>query len=257
MGGLGKLTGRGMFEYFANQIDDLPIPRFDDPEENPDHQRLSDLGREAHELFSARYQVVTTYEAKSRSIASHDRVPLWRYHDPVGSYRDLIHWESPNANREGHLLDLRVEPTPDGYVLWGEITEDDDWREGEREWIPLAEVTIEHAPLRRFVLAHAVHQTEFDEAFQRKQKLTREIGNLVQAAFETLEMPRYDDDQTRNLKLIEDVEQRVAAEADRSDLETILLRQKAVEDEIDDIAYRLYGVEAYRDVIEDALKVVL
>ncbi|MFB6273476.1 MAG: Eco57I restriction-modification methylase domain-containing protein [Salinibacter sp.] len=257
LGGLGKLTGRGMFEYFENQVGDLPIPRFDNPSENPDHQRLSELGREAHELFNARYQVVTTYEAKSRSIASHDRVPLWRYHDPVGSYRDLIQWESPNANREGHLLDLQVEPTPDGYVLWGEITEDEDWREGEREWIPLAEVTIKHAPLRRFVLAHAVHQTEFDESFQRKQKLTREVGNLVQAAFETLAMPHYDDDQTRNLKLIEDVEQRVAAEAERSDLETILLRQEAVETEIDDIAYRLYDAEAYRDVIEDALKVVL
>ncbi|HED04607.1 MAG TPA: type IV site-specific deoxyribonuclease Eco57I, partial [Candidatus Fraserbacteria bacterium] len=58
MGGLGKLTGQGMFEYFENQVGDLPIPMFDDPEHNPDHRRLSELGKEAHQLFKERYQVV-------------------------------------------------------------------------------------------------------------------------------------------------------------------------------------------------------
>ena len=27
LGGIGKLTGKGMFEYFENQVGDLPVPR--------------------------------------------------------------------------------------------------------------------------------------------------------------------------------------------------------------------------------------
>lgn len=256
LGGLGKLTGRGMFEYFENQVGDLPIPTFDDPKNHPDHQRLSQLGREAHQLFDECYRLVTTYHAESQRL-DHEMVPFKIYHDPAGDYSDFIEWRSPDPNREGHLLGLRVEPSLEGYVLWGEITEDEDWREGDREWIELARVEIRYPALRRFLLARAIYLTEFDEVFCRKQKFTSKMGNLIGATFKALTAPRYDKDQTRNLKIIENIEKRVASEVGRADLEVILLRQQEVEQEINDTAYRLYGVEQYRDVIEDALKIVL
>jgi len=256
MGGLGKLTGRGMFEYFENQVGDLPIPLFKDPANHPDHARLSQLGREAHELFKECYQLVTTYHLRSQELA-HEVVPFELYHDPAGDYRDLMEWRSPDPNCDGHLLGLRVEPTQEGYVLWGEVTEDEDWREGDREWIELASVEIRYPALRRYLLARAVYLTEFDEASRRKQKFTDEISNLVKAAFKALTAPCYDDDQTRNLKIIENIEKRVASEVGRTDLEVILMRQQEVEQEINDVAYRLYGVAQYRDVIEAALKIVL
>lgn len=257
LGGLGKLTGRGMFEYFENQVGDLPIPTFEDPQNHPDHQRLAQLGREAHRLFRERFTVVTAFETKSQSISDYALVPFWHYHNPSGSYSTLIAWESPDPNREGHLLALRTEPTAEGYYLWGETTEDEDWREGEREWTLLAHVSVSDPALRRYLLARAVYLTEFDEVFRRKQKLTTNFGNLVTAAFKTLPAVRYDDDPARNLKIFETLEKRVASEVGRSDLEAILLRQKEVEEEINTIAYRLYGVQKYKKTIEEALRVVL
>jgi len=256
LGGLGKLTGRGMFEHFENQVGDLPIPVFENPQEHPDHQRLSELGREAHQLFRERYHVVMAFKSKSCGI-DYKRKPIEFYHDPAGNYRDLIEWESPEPNREGHLLRLRVEPIAEGYVLWGEITEDEDWREGDREWVKLLVANIRDPALRRFLLAHALYLTEFDETFRHKQKLTSQLGNLVRAAMKALSAPVYDEDTARNLKIIETIERRVASEVGRADLEAILLRQAAVEREIDEIAYRLYGVERYRGIIEEALRVVL
>jgi hypothetical protein len=257
LGGLGKLTGRGMFEYFENQVGDLPIPTFDDPQNHPDHQRLSQLGQEAHQLFKERFEIITTFETTSRSLSEHKIAPFWHYHNPGGNYRTLVAWESPDPNREGHLLALRIEPTENGYRIWAEITEDEDWREGEREWTLLAQVSVSDPALRRSLLARAVYLTEFDEAFRRKQKFTEEISNLVTAAFKALTAVRYDDDPARNLKIFETLEKRVTAEASRSDLEATLLRQKGVEEEINDIAYRLYGVRRYRKIIEEALRVVL
>jgi hypothetical protein len=257
MGGLGKLTGRGMFEYFENQVGDLPIPTLENPQNHPDHCKLSQLGREAHQLFNERYRVVTVYGEKSQSISEHKFVPFWSYHSVTGSYATLVEWESPNPNREGHLLAIRVEPTSAGYCLWGEITEDENWREGEREWTLLAKVVLSDPALRRYLLARAIYLTEFDEAFRRKQKLTDTIGNLTIAAFQALTAICYDEAPARNLKVLQILEKRVAAEAGRSDLEAISIHQSSVEQEINEIAYRLYKVQKYKKVIEEALRVVL
>jgi type I restriction-modification system DNA methylase subunit len=257
LGGLGKLTGRGMFEYFENQVGDLPIPTFEDPQNHPDHQRLAQLGREAHQLFKERFKVITTFETTSRSLSQYEIVPFWHYHNPGGNYQALVARESPDPNREGHLLALRIKPTEDGYHIWGEITEDEDWREGEREWILLSRVSISDPALRRYLLARALYLTEFDEAFRRKQKFTERISNLVTAALKALTGVCYDEDSARNLKIFETLEQRVASTAGRVDIEAILLRQQSVEEEINEIAYRLYGVERYKSVIEEALRVVL
>jgi hypothetical protein len=43
----------------------------------------------------------------------------------------------------------------------------------------------------------------------------------------------------------------------RSDLEDLLLRQVEIQRSINQIAYKLYGVEQYEEVIEAALNVVL
>ncbi|MGB3207222.1 MAG: N-6 DNA methylase [Crinalium sp.] len=256
LGGIGKLTGKGMFEYFENQVGDLPIPVFEQPENNPDFQELAELGKEAHQVWRDRYAIVTAYQAKSTAIP-YTEVSAIHYHSITGDYGVDIEYASPNPNREGHLLSLKIDPTIDGYRLWGEISEDEDWREGDREWIELVSVRIRNNFLRRYLLARLIYLIEFDPDFRRKQKLTRDVSNLLTAAFGALKMYQFDSDRINNLRVLEVIEQRVQQETGRSDLENILLRQAEIQAEIDRIAYRLYGVVEYQEVIEQSLKIVL
>lgn len=256
LGGLGKLTSSGMFEYFANQVGDLPIPVFEQPENNPDFQELAKLGKEAHQIWRDRYSIITAYQTKSSAIP-YTEVAATHYHSITGDYGADVEYASPNPNREGHLLSLKIEPTIDGYRLWGEITEDEEWKEGDREWVELVTVKIRNNFLRRYLLARLIYLVEFDQDFRRKQKLTRDISNLLNSAFEALKVYQYDRDRISNLRVLEVIEQRVQQEAGRSDLENILLRQAEIQANIDQIAYKLYGVSEYQEVIEQALKVVL
>lgn len=253
LGGLGKLTGKGMFEYFENQVGDLPIPDLSEEDE----AQLAELGRRAHELFRQRYALVEAYR---RVLASqpHQEPAFWAYHDPAGDYGHLVSSESPDPNRLGHLLGLRVQATERGYMLWGEVTEDEDWREGEREWAMLAEVSVSHAALRRLLLFRAHYLTEFDEGFKRRQKFTQSASeNVLRAAFATLSAPTYDPDPTRNLRILDNLERRVGSEVAGDPLEKVMLGFAATEAAIDDVAFRVYGVEEHRSEIEEALKVVL
>lgn len=256
LGGIGKLTGKGMFEYFENQVGDLPIPWFENPENNPDYQALIKLGREAQEVWQSRYQMINTYQTKSTAV-NFQEVSLTEYHKLTGDYALDIEWQSPEPNREGHLLSLRIDPLIDGYKIWGEITEEEDWKEGDRQWLELATVNIKSPHLRRYLLARLIYLTEFDPTFRRKQKLSREMGNLVNAAFDALKVNLYDGDRFSNLRVLEVIQNRVEQEMGRSDLETILLRQTEIKQQIDQIAYRLYGVEEYIEMIEQALTLVL
>jgi hypothetical protein len=79
----------------------------------------------------------------------------------------------------------------------------------------------------------------------------------VNIAFDVLKVNRYDQDRFSNLRTLEVIEQRVKQEVGRADLETVLLRQIEIRNQIDQIAYRIYNVEEYVDIIEQALKVVL
>ncbi len=256
LGGIGKLTGKGMFEYFENQVGDLPIPVFEQPESNRDFQELAELGKEAHQIWRDRYAIITAYQAKSSAIP-YTEVSAIHYHSISGDYGVDIEYASPNPNREGHLLSLKIEPTIDGYRLWGEISEDEDWREGDREWIELVSVRIRNNFLRRYLLARLIYLIEFDPDFRRKQKLTRDVSNLLTAAFDALKMYQFDSDRINNLRVLEVIEQRVQQETGRSDLENILLRQAEIQAQIDRISYRLYGVVEYKEVMEQSLKSVL
>ena len=255
LGGLGKLTGNGMFEYFENQVGDLRIPQFNKKNHN-DYQELAKLSREAHEIWQSRYLIITTYESKAAKIPSKE-ISLTEYHKLSSDYALDIEWESSHANKEGHLLELKIEPSANGYIIWGEVTDDEDWKEGDRKWIEIANVNIRNPYLRRYMLARLIYLTEFDASFRRKQKLSREIGNLVNIAFDVLKVNRYDQDRFSNLRTLEVIEQRVKQEVSRADLETVLLRQIEIRNQIDQIAYRIYNVEEYVDIIEQALKVVL
>lgn len=180
------------------------------------------------------------------------------YHDLAGDYGDLVSWRSPAPNRLGHLLSLRVEATKTGYTLWGEVTEEEDWREGEREWAVLAEVEVAHEALRRTLLFRALDLTEFDESFRRKRKHTVQASeNVLTAALRSLTAPLFDDDAVRNLRILETLEKRVMASVESGTLEEVMLEAEAVKAEIDEIAYRVYGVEAHKAEIEEALRMVL
>jgi len=137
------------------------------------------------------------------------------------------------------------------------VTDDEDWQEGDRKWIEIANVKIRNPHLRRYMLARLIYLTEFDSSFRRKRKLSSEIENLVNITFDVLKVNRYDQDRFSNLRTLEVIEKRVEQEVGRSDLETVLLRQTEIKNQIDQIAYRLYQVEDYIDIIEQALKVVL
>lgn len=256
LGGIGKLTGKGMFEYFENQVGDLPIPIFEQPENNPDFQELVQLGKEAHQIWRDRYSLITTYQAKSSAIP-YTEVTATHYHSITGDYGADIEYASPNPNSEGYLLSLKIEPTIDGYRLWGEITEEEDWKEGDREWVELITVKIRNNFLRRYLLARLIYLIEFDQNFRRKRKLSRNIDNLINSALESLKVFQYDQNRINNLRVLELIEQRVQQAVGRSDLENILLRQVEIQDRIDEIAYRLYGVTEYQEIIEQALKTIL
>jgi hypothetical protein len=79
----------------------------------------------------------------------------------------------------------------------------------------------------------------------------------VNIAFDVLKVNRYDQDRFSNLRALEIIAQRVNQEVGRSDLETVLLRQMEIKNQIDKKAYRMYKVEEYVDIIEQALKVAL
>jgi hypothetical protein len=243
-----------MFEYFENQVGDLPIP--DLAEDDLDFQTLAQLGKEAHQVWSDRYQIITTYQTKASSIPYHE-VSAIHYHNISGDYGMDVEYASPNPNLEGHLLSLRLEAKTDGYTLWGEITEDRDWKEGDRYWLEIVTVKIRNPFLRRYLLARLTYLLEFDPEFRRKQKLNREFSNLLTSALEVLKLYQFDGDRISNLRTLEVIEQRVIQEVGRSDLEDLLLRQVEIQTEINQIAYRLYGVEQYQNIIAQALKVVL
>lgn len=186
------------------------------------------------------------------------RVPCFAAGDSLfdGKIND-IDWRGAEPNREGHLLSLRLEPSTDGLQLWGEIAEEEDWKEGERQWVELAAFRIKLPHLRRYLLAQLIYLTEFDPAFRRKQKLSKEWGNLISAAFNALKVHRYAQERFDNLRILEIIEKRVAEAIGRSDLEQVLLRQLEIRQQIDQIAYRLYGVEEHVNLIEQALTIVL
>ena len=243
-----------MFEYFDNQIQDLPIP---DPRDAESHYvRLGELGREAHDLFALRSEIVHAYREVAGSLM-HEVVPLWYYHDPAGAYGDLVEYSSDHPHLEGHILGLRVTAISDGFELTGEITDDEDWRAGDREWVRLAEVHVRHAALYQCLLASAIYLTEFDERFLARQKLTAEITKLVRAAFDCLSAPEFDRDKTRNLLIMDRVVDRVEQRVGRADLDAVLMRDRQVRLAIDQLAYELYGMEPHRSTIEAALRVVL
>ncbi|MDQ3460088.1 MAG: N-6 DNA methylase [Deinococcota bacterium] len=253
LGGLGKLTGKGMFEYFENQVGDLPIPDLSEEDE----ARLGELGRRAQALFRRRYALMEAYRRVLYGQVQQDTA-FAAYHDLAGDYGQLVRATSPNPNRLGHLLGLRAEATERGYTLWGEVTEEEDWREGEREWSVLAEVEVTHEALRRMLLFRAHDLSEFDEGFRRRQRFTRGKGeNLLGAALRALSAPMYDTDAIRNLRIVENLEARVMSEAPGETLAAVMLEAKAAEVAIDELAYRVYGVLEHRADIEEALKTVL
>ena len=115
-----------------------------------------------------------------------------------------------------------------------------------------------HDALRRTLLFRAFDLTEFDDSFRRKRKFTSEASeNVLRAALRALTAPVFDSDAVRNLRIIENLEKRVMASVESGTLEAVMLEAKATEAEIDEIAYRVYGVEEQRAAIEEALRMVL
>ncbi len=69
LGGIGKLTGRGMFEYFAHQIGELPMPAYDAADTR--HAELRRLGARAHRLASRSSEPDERLASVQREIDRH------------------------------------------------------------------------------------------------------------------------------------------------------------------------------------------
>ena len=251
LGGVGKLTGPGMFEYFENQVGDLVLPQL----ESSQLSEFAELGRQAHAHFSRVRDVVL---AMSNAVSGqlHTTAPIWEFVDPAGQYRDLATYSGTEPNRIGHLLSLAVVPSREGFRLQGEITSEDDWRHGDREWSAIVDVRVESWVLREFLLFGALWLTEFDESFRKRHKLSQgEQGNLLQAALRALTVPAFDRDPVRNLRIMETVLRGVGLDAD-SGLHAATIALRAVTNGIDDLAYRAYGLEESREEIAEALRLI-
>lgn len=258
LGGIGKLTGKGMFEYFDNQIGQLPIPPIEG--HRKEYDRLSSLGEEAHQLFEDVGKIVETFSEATQSMlgAMGTMVDFWEYCDPTGPYADIVHWtKSAQGPKEGHLLELDVRVNNDGFELWGNITEENDWREGNREWVLLLNIEVENNNLQELLLAHALKQIAFDNALSRKRKLTKEPAKLVRSALEVLKAPRFATGLTRNLVAVERIADKVEKSKARAELHGVLVRDKEVQEEINSIADELYGVSEYSNLMREALRIVL
>ncbi len=255
LGGIGKLTGRGMFEYFENQIRKLPIPSEDENEE--EFEQLAELGRAARDLTRLKREVSEGVIHEGKSVMS-EETTLNEYADLSGQYGDIVTWRSDNPNYTGHLKALSVEATEDGFILSGEVTENPEWQGAEYEWKTLAEFEIRHQALRRFLLACAVYTTQFDEEISRKRKLTgSDPETVLSAAFRTISSLRFDTDKRQNLVVIERLLDRVSDITGRSDIDEILVELQETLAEIDEIALRLYNVQDQENVIDQALEIVL
>ncbi|MBM4343585.1 MAG: N-6 DNA methylase [Deltaproteobacteria bacterium] len=257
LGGLGKLTGRGMFEYFENQIADLPIPDFDDPANQPALNALADHSRALHSLFQDRMRVMQAWRDKATGILTRPAVPLARYADLGHAvYGKQIAASSPNAALAGELLSMRVEIQGDVVAVHGLITDPDD-DDAPRTWLPVLHLRIKHNALRNLILAHLVFWTEFDETFRRKRALGKG-PSVFELALQAVAIPEFDHrDGERNLAIIDNVAAQVAEIAGRSDVDAILADWAARRRAIDDLALSLYGVAEHRATMEAALAVVL
>ncbi|MEZ4606614.1 MAG: hypothetical protein R2865_07410 [Deinococcales bacterium] len=89
IGGIGKLTGKGMFEYFENQVGDLPIANLNKKDEG----HLANLGKKAHELFKERYELVGRYREVFEGQMRQE-TDFWHYHDLAGDYGHLVSYQS-------------------------------------------------------------------------------------------------------------------------------------------------------------------
>jgi lipopolysaccharide biosynthesis regulator YciM len=68
--------------------------------------------------------------------------------DAAGAYGQLVEWIGEAAVIEAHLLKLRITALPEGYEIWGLITQEEDWREGEREWHRLSWAAVDNCQIR-------------------------------------------------------------------------------------------------------------
>ena len=89
LGGLGKLTGHGMYEYFSNQIARIPIPSFEENQEA--YHRLEQLGDEAHLTVRETINIARAFHERAGQLIA-EPVSFWPYHDPSGSYGGIVDW---------------------------------------------------------------------------------------------------------------------------------------------------------------------
>jgi hypothetical protein len=249
LGGLGKLTGKDMYEYFENQVADLPLP----PLDGEAGRELAALSRRAHALATARRAQRASWASHARGLALAVPSTLGRLLDPAHPhYSRVCSSRSPAGPVEGEIHGFRVRVTRDGFVL-AALVAAAGLGEADAEWVEAATVESARPSLRNFMLAGAMDAAEGDarDMLRPARAATGPVHPRSMAAVAIAEFDAAD--AARNLAIIGTVERRVATEVGDADLHATALEWVRVRQEIDDLACELLGVAEHAPAMRAAL----
>lgn len=249
LGGIGKATSTGMYEYFANQIERWPVPEVD----GSFATELAAIGRAAHDGYRAAYERGATLERALDSVPSVAR-PLAVYADPAGPFSRLVEVEGVHADEIGVLYDVSADVVGTTLRVSGEVASDDG---ADRVRRTLFDLSCSDPDLFEF-LVHEVHRAgKIDGPLARQSVLTPGAtpANLFVTAMNVLEVRDYDvGDATRHVAVVRTLVSRAGGDGSRLTLTLDALRVTLAA--ANDAAYRAYGAEAHRSEIEAALTLV-
>jgi len=249
LGGIGKATSTGMYEYFANQLDRWPVPVLDDAARTA----LGGVGRRLHALYATAGERSAALEHVWTAVPSAPR-PLAAFADPAGPYADVVEVSGQHVDEVGFLYGLQVEVVGRTMRVSGEVAPDD---ETDRVRRPIFELTSPDPDLFEVVVHAAYGAVQPGSALARRARLTPGAAptNVFETALNVLTLRDFDaEDPVRNLAVIRSLVGRVSQPAVR--LPDILDELRAARTVAVDLAYRAYGVEPWRDEIEAALALV-
>lgn len=248
LGGIGKATSTGMYEYFANQLERWPLPELD-----PDLEaELAGLGRSAHDGYRAVFERAAALERTLGSVPSVVR-PLAAYADPAGPFAPFVEVVGVHPDEVGVLYGLSADVVGTTLRVEGEVGTDDG---ADRVRRRLFDLTGADPDVFEF-LVHEVHGAcQAGAPLARRAVLSpgASPANVFETALNVLQVRDYDvRDVTRHTAVVRTL---VARAGGGPRLTATLHALGSTLASAADAGYRAYGVEAHRSEIEDALALV-
>lgn len=249
LGGIGKATSTGMYEYFANQIERWPVP---DP--TPEVQaELAALGRRAHEGYRTAFDRAATLDRSFGSVPSVAR-PLAAYADPAGPFARTVEVVGVHTGEVGVLYGLSAEVVGATLRVEGEVATEDGVDRVRRT---LFELTSRDPDVLEFLVQEIHRACRPGAALARRAVLSPGAtpANVFETALNVLQVRDYDlGDATRHAAVVRTLVGRAGGGAR---LVATLDGLRVTLASAVDAGYRAYGVEEHRSTIEEALALVV